>query len=50
MLVGALLDGLYAVAAAKAGTLLSRGNVRRVERIAGSCLIGGGLWLVLQRR
>ncbi len=50
MVVATLLDGAYAIAAGRAGGLLSRGNIRAVERISGTILIGGGLWLALQRR
>ena len=44
------VDGLYAIAAGSAGSWLSRSRVRIAERIAGSCLIGGGVWLALARR
>ena len=50
MIVGAVFDGLYAIAAGGARGLLSRKRIRLTERIAGSCLIGGGLWLALARR
>jgi threonine/homoserine/homoserine lactone efflux protein len=50
MVVALLLDGAYAVAAGKTGALLSRRNVRWLERISGSFLIGGGVWLALSRR
>jgi threonine/homoserine/homoserine lactone efflux protein len=50
MAVGTLLDGAYALAAGKAGIWLSRGHVRLVERISGSFLICGGLWIALLRR
>lgn len=50
MAVATLLDGAYALAAGRAGGLLSRANIRLVERLSGTILIGGGLWLALQRR
>lgn len=50
MAVATLLDTAYAVAAAKTGGLLTRGNVKLVEKISGTCLIGGGLWMALSRR
>jgi threonine/homoserine/homoserine lactone efflux protein len=50
MAVATVFDGLYAIAAGSAGNWLSRGRVRIAERIAGSCLIGGGVWLALARR
>lgn len=50
MAVALVLDGAYAVAAGRTGALVSRRNVRWLERISGSFLIGGGLWLALSRR
>ncbi|MEZ5774585.1 MAG: LysE family translocator [Hyphomicrobiaceae bacterium] len=50
MVVATLLDGAYALVAGRAGGWLTRGNVRLVERISGSFLIGGGIWLALARR
>jgi len=50
MAVATLLDGAYAVLAGRTGALLSRRNVRIVEMISGTCLIGGGFWLALARR
>ncbi|MHA1189199.1 MAG: LysE family translocator [Alphaproteobacteria bacterium] len=50
MAVAAVLDGAYAILAGRTGSLLSRGNIRFVERFSGTCLIGGGLWLALARR
>lgn len=48
--VATLLDGAYAVIAGRTGGLLSRRNVRILERISGTFLIGGGIWLALSRR
>jgi threonine/homoserine/homoserine lactone efflux protein len=50
MAVATLLDGGYAVLAGGAGRLLSRRGVLGLERISGSLLIGGGVWLALSRR
>ncbi|MEM6354975.1 MAG: LysE family translocator [Pseudomonadota bacterium] len=50
MALATVLDGGYALAAGKAGALLTRTRVRLVERVSGLCLIGGGLWLALSRR
>lgn len=50
MAVATVLDGAYAVASARAGRLLARRHVRRLEVASGTLLIGGGLWLALQRR
>ena len=50
MVLATLLDGAYALVAGKTGTLLARDNVRLLERISGTCLIGGGIWLALSRR
>ncbi|EKF17575.1 LysE family translocator [Nitratireductor pacificus] len=50
MAVATIGDGLYAVLAGGAGARLSRSRIRLTERISGTCLIGGGLWLALARR
>ncbi|MGI9435932.1 MAG: LysE family translocator [Geminicoccaceae bacterium] len=50
MVVATLLDTVYAFAAGQAGDWLSAGKVRYLERISGSFLIGGGVWLALSRR
>lgn len=50
MVIATFFDGLYALAAGRAGGLLSRSNIRIVERVSGSLIIGGGLWLALARR
>ena len=50
MAVATIFDGLYALAAGGAGGWLSRERVRLTERISGTFLIGGGLWLALARR
>jgi threonine/homoserine/homoserine lactone efflux protein len=48
--IATVLDGSYALLAGGTGAFLSRRNVRLVERISGTCLIGGGIWLALTRR
>lgn len=50
MAVGAIFDSAYALIAGKAGSLLTRTRVRLVERISGTILIGGGLWLATLKR
>ena len=50
MVVALVLDSGYALAAGRAGNLLTRHRVGVIEKISGTCLIGGGLWLALQRR
>lgn len=50
MAVATVFDSLYALAAGGAGARLTRARVRLAERISGTCLIGGGLWLALSRR
>lgn len=50
MLVGAIFDGMYAVAAGKTGGWLSQSNVRFIERVSGTALIGGGIWLAFSKR
>ena len=50
MLVATILDGAYALAAGKAGGMLTAHRRRILDVIGGSALIGGGLWLALTRR
>jgi homoserine/homoserine lactone efflux protein len=42
-------DSAYALLSGRAGRLLSRQRVRLISRLSGGFLIGGGLWLALQR-
>ncbi len=49
MVLAAIFDGAYALLAGSAGAWLSRARIRLVERISGSCLIAGGLWLAFRR-
>jgi len=50
MITATVLDSAYALAAGKTGGLLSRRNVRILERVSGTFLIGGGVWLALSKR
>jgi threonine/homoserine/homoserine lactone efflux protein len=50
MLVAAVSDSAYALAASRAGRALSAKRVRLMSRVSGGFLIGGGLWLALSRR
>ena len=50
LVVAAIFDSLYALAAGSAGTMLSRKRVRIGEIGSGLCLIGGGLWLATTRQ
>lgn len=50
MAVATVCDSAYAFAAGGAGSYLTRARVRLAERISGTCLIGGGLWLAFARR
>ena len=48
--VGAIFDSMYALVAGKAGAWLTRSRVRLVEKISGTILIGGGIWLATLKR
>jgi homoserine/homoserine lactone efflux protein len=50
MVVATVLDGAYAVAAGKAGGLLTAKRRRMLDIIGGSALFGGGIWLALTKR
>lgn len=50
MITATVLDSGYALAAGRAGHWLTGQKVRYLERISGSLLIGGGLWLALSRK
>lgn len=50
MVVATVFDGAYALAAGHAGHWMTGLRIRLLERISGSFLIGGGLWLALSRR
>jgi len=48
--IATVCDSMYAILAGKAGNLLTQARVRVVEICSGTCLIGGGLWLAIQRQ
>lgn len=50
MVIATFFDSLYAFAAGRAGSFLSRTRIRAIETISGICLIGGGVWLALRGR
>ena len=50
MATAGVFDSLYAILSGRAGTMLQRRYTRLIARISGVCLIGGGVWLALQRR
>jgi threonine/homoserine/homoserine lactone efflux protein len=47
--VAAISDSAYALAAGRAGQVLSAKRVRLLSRISGGFLMGGGVWLALSR-
>lgn len=50
MVVTTVCDSMYAVAAGGAGAWLSKHKVKLLERVSGTFLIGGGVWLLATRR
>lgn len=50
MIVATVLDGAYAVLAGGAGRLLTKARIRFLERVSGTLLISGGIWMALQKR
>jgi len=50
MLVAAISDSVYALAAGRAGRALSARRVRLLSRVSGGFLMGGGVWLAFSRR
>ncbi|MEM1377859.1 MAG: LysE family translocator [Pseudomonadota bacterium] len=50
MLCATVFDALYALAAGKTGGWLSRSNIRILERVSGTALIGGGIWMAMSKR
>jgi threonine/homoserine/homoserine lactone efflux protein len=50
MLVAGATDAMYAVVAGQARGLLSATRVRLISRVSGLILMGGGVWLALQKR
>jgi len=49
MAVGFFFDGGYAVAAGKTAAWLRASHIKWLERISGTCLIAGGIWLLCKR-
>jgi threonine/homoserine/homoserine lactone efflux protein len=49
MATGALTDSFYAVLAGRAQNLLTRRRMLAINRVGGTCLIGGGIWLAFTR-
>lgn len=49
MVYATLFDSAYALFAGRAGSMLSVNRVRLVERLSGTALIGGGIWLALSK-
>jgi threonine/homoserine/homoserine lactone efflux protein len=49
LVVAAISDSAYALAAGRAGQVLSAKRVRLLSRAGGGFLIGGGLWLAFSR-
>ena len=50
LVIATICDGAYAVLAGKAGGLLTKPRVRKVEIASGLCLIGGGIWIAVTKR
>jgi threonine/homoserine/homoserine lactone efflux protein len=49
-LIAAISDGTYAVLAGTARTALTGTRIKLLNRLAGAILVGGGVWLALQKR
>ncbi len=50
MVVATVFDSLYVLLAARAGRALTQSRVRFVEKVSGSLLIAGGIWMATLRR
>lgn len=50
MIIATVFDTLYVLLASKAGNALTQTRVRWVEKISGSLLIAGGVWMAMLRR
>lgn len=50
VVVATICDSIYAFAAGRTGGWMNRRNIRLLERVSGSFLIGGGLWMLAARR
>ena len=49
LVFAAISDSAYALAAARAGSMLSASRIKLLSRISGGFLIGGGVWLAFSR-
>jgi threonine/homoserine/homoserine lactone efflux protein len=49
LVLAAMSDSAYAVAAGRAGRMLTAGRIRLLSRLSGSFLIGGGIWLAVSK-
>lgn len=50
MIIAGTTDALYAVLAGSARHFLTRTRIRLLNRVSGLVLIGGGIWLALQKK
>ena len=50
MVIAAIGDTCYALAAGRAGAWLSRKRIRAIEIISGSFLVGGAAWMIIKGR
>jgi len=50
MVVATVFDSLYVLLASKAGKALTQSRVRLVEKVSGTLLIAGGIWMATLRR
>jgi threonine/homoserine/homoserine lactone efflux protein len=50
MAVATVFDSAYAFVAGRAGAMLTRARVRLLEKVSGTLLIAGGVWMATLRR
>ena len=50
MIIATVFDSLYVLLASKAGSALTQNRVRLIEKVSGSLLILGGIWMATLRR
>lgn len=50
MVVATVFDSLYVLLASRAGKALTQARVRLVEKVSGTLLIAGGVWMATLRR
>ena len=50
MAIATITDSCYALAAGRAGRLLTAARVRLLDRVSGAILMAGGVWLALLKR